>query len=336
MKMKRREALGIFGLLGGALSLGVLGGWGGVGHAAITKTAIDLLPDDAPPWLREASTMEQIAYQSNEPDRWRGTPRDALRHENSPDHYIDVELLVPMGMTLRTAPPMRYDFVMAIGRMERPVASAEGEEREDLTPERIGLLPWAIAEHHAKLVSSMRTLRILEAIEDPARAHEMDAARANVIREMGQLSHFVADGAQPLHTTIHHHGWVGPNPEGYTTDYGIHSEIDTGVVERHALDHEGLTRYAGALRAIGASEADKREATLALIERSHAQLKPLYRMERAGLLREREGKAFIAGRMADAAATLAGLYDAAWRAAAPTPESIESFLTYNPSPPLAE
>ena len=42
---------------------------------------------------------------------------------------------------------------------------------------------------------------------------------------VGWLGHYTADGAQPLHDTIHHDGWQGPNPHGYTTDPAIHGRF---------------------------------------------------------------------------------------------------------------
>jgi hypothetical protein len=323
-------------LAGAVLALALLGGWGGDGHRAITQVAIDLLPEGTPAWLRDESVIEQIAYQSQEPDRWRGTDRDALRHENNPDHYFDVELIEPLGLKMETLPEGRYDFVMLLGQALPAEISEEAPGEDDLTPERVGMAPWAVAEHHAKLVSSFSTLRMLEALDDPARAQQMEAARANVIRTMGQLSHFVADLAQPLHTTVHHHGWEGENPLGYTTDRGIHSMIDSGVVEMHGLDHGALLALKPSMRRIGVREEDAWKAMIAHIERSHTLVEPLYVLEKTGHLEGEAGRGFIAERMNDGASTLAGLYYAAWLAARPTPESIESFERYNPVPASAE
>ena len=57
-------------------------------------------------------------------------------------------------------------------------------------------------------------------------------ARANIIYIMGVMGHYVGDASQPLHTTIHHHGWVGPNPNGYTTNRTFHSWIDGGYFRK--------------------------------------------------------------------------------------------------------
>ena len=46
----------------------------------------------------------------------------------------------------------------------------------------------------------------------------------------GWLGHYVADGSQPLHTTIQYNGWTGPNPNGYTTEHKIHSQFESAFV----------------------------------------------------------------------------------------------------------
>ena len=58
------------------------------------------------------------------------------------------------------------------------------------------------------------------------RAHQpTQAVQQAIIFYAGWLGHYVADGSQPLHTTIQYNGWVGPNPNGYTTQHGIHCAV---------------------------------------------------------------------------------------------------------------
>ena len=297
-------------------------GWAAPGHRVITRTAVGLASEDLPAWLLEEKTLARIAYQSNEPDRWRGIDSDALNDENNGDHYIDVERLEEHGLTLETLPPLRYGFVAALAR----TGEVPSDEREFDSGD-VGFLPYAISEHYAKLVSSFNTLRVIESLGEPAREAQAEAARENVVREMGQLSHFVGDASQPLHTTIHHHGWVGENPEGFTTEGGIHSYIDSGVVSLHGLSVETLSGSAGKAREIEPGGAFA--AGVALIGRSFAAVKPLYTLERDGDMEGVAGRAFIAGRLADAAEVLAGLYKAAWAESEPTAEQIKAYVRYN-------
>jgi len=57
---------------------------------------------------------------------------------------------------------------------------------------------------------------------------------------MGVMGHFVGDGAQPLHTTIPHNGWVGANPKGYTTARTFHAWIDGGFIRTAGLKLDDL------------------------------------------------------------------------------------------------
>lgn len=300
--------------------------WSGAGHRTMTELAIDLLPAEAPAWIRTSEVRTQAAYQSNEPDRWRGTRIDVLTNENGPDHFLDVELLAKSGHTLKSMPKMRYEFVAQVAR----ATPAETEVKRGVakfTKDEVGYLPYAIVEHQAKLVSSFNTLRILETSGGSGREAELAAARANAIHEMGQLSHFVSDAAQPLHSTIHHHGWVGENKDGFTTDKGFHSYIDGDVVKLHVLDLAGVAAEGKAMRVM--TQDQVWDEAIALIERSFAAVRPLYELQKSGELQKEPGKLFIRERMADGASVLSGMYWAAWVASTPTDAQSKDFIKYD-------
>jgi len=297
-------------------------GWAAPGHRVITRTAVGLASEDLPAWVLDNDTMARIAFQANEPDRWRGIGSATLNDENNGDHYIDVEQLGTHGLTLETLPALRYEYVAALARTGEVPSDASEFKSGD-----VGFLPYAISEHYAKLVSSFNTERIIESLEDPARAQQLEAERANVVREMGQLSHFVGDASQPLHTTIHHHGWVGDNPEGFTTEGGFHAYIDSDVVALHRLNVEALSHWVGEAQEVKPGGAFA--AGVALIARSHAAVKTLYTLERDGELDGEVGRAFIAAQLGDGGEVLAGLYRAAWAESKPTAEQVEAFEKYN-------
>ncbi|MBL9118575.1 MAG: hypothetical protein JNL80_01525, partial [Phycisphaerae bacterium] len=266
--------------------------WDAPGHRAVSVVAVDQLSERvATSWLGDHEVRSAVAFQSNEPDRYRGTPSAVLNHENGPDHYIDLELLAKHDLTLRSLPRLRYEFVAQLARtssMPKPESGPDGKPARRGVDHRtftddVGFVPYAIVEHHAKLVSSFTTLRILEGLNDPQRAIQLAAARANVLHEMGQLSHFVADAAQPLHTTIHHHGWVGANPDSFTTDRGFHAYIDGEIVAFHGITEAEIAEAAKERLAI--TDASLWDEVLALIERSHAAVRPLYTMHKDGSLR---------------------------------------------------
>lgn len=327
------------GLAGGLAACGAAWGWDAPGHRAVTWLALDGLPADAPAFLREPDVRHAVAWQAAEPDRWRGTrpPRapGQLASNANPDHFIDIEDLGAFGMTLETIPPLRSRYLrdMAIARHKEPAGPGGAFEpynaaRDPLAQQEWpGFGPHAVMEHYARLISSFRTLRILEKLNDPARGPQVVMARANIQTTMGVLSHYVGDLAQPLHTTKHYNGWKGENPQGYTTRNTIHAYIDGGVVRHHGLNYATLKPTQA--YTVQVTPADPWLEVLAFIRRSHAEVEAVYAMEKSGELQEEAGRALITARLNDAAAMLAALYGAAWEASAPAERDVTDFLRYD-------
>lgn len=318
-------------LFAAALSAVAAHGWGSHGHRTITYLALDGLPPQAPVWLRDAETRHRVAFQSNEVDRWRGWDAAVLGHENKPEHYLDVELLEQFGLTLNTVPPLRMEYLraMAVAKHEHPdrvdpYDAAKDPERSHEWP---GFALHAAMEHYVKLQACFNQVQILEQLNEPRREFQLRQVRENAIYHMGMLSHFVGDIAQPLHTTRHHHGWVGDNPAGYTTDSRFHSYIDSGVLQRHDLTYDNLrplVRYETRVNA-----ADPWDDLVAYLRRSFELVEPLYRLERDGQLDGPPGREFIAGRLVDAAAMLSALYWSAYESSRPTAEQVASWVRYD-------
>lgn len=315
--------------------------WDAHGHRTVTLLAIDALEtslDSAGEksklaWLLTPESRAQAAYQSGEPDRYRAIRAPQLKHENDPEHYIDLEDLEPFGLTFRTIPPLRYEYVRAlvIAKHVHPENMRPYNEKTDFarTTEFPGYLPYSISEHYWKLVSSFRQIRVLDKLNDPARAQQLAAARANVIFEMGQLSHVVGDGAQPLHTTRHHHGWAktDPNPDEFTTSNGFHAYIDTTILAIHSFKYDTLKGACTSPRTVNASEPWT--DVLDYIERTFAKVRPLYVLQKSGDLEKDPGKAFIKDCLCDGASTLGAFYAAAWKASEMSDKDAPDFIKYD-------
>lgn len=317
--------------------------WDAHGHKTITLLAIDQFEAKASSGDREAmlafvfapSGRAQAGYQAGEPDRYRAIRYGPLKHENDPDHYIDIEDLAQFGLTLSTIPPLRYEYLrdMAVAKHEHPENVKPYNPKTDTarTQEWPGFLPYAIEEHYGKLISSFRQIRVLGALNDPARADQLAAARANVIYEMGYLAHVVGDAAQPLHTTAHHHGWVGDNPSGFTTNRGVHAYIDTTVLGIHNLGYDTLKGKCTITRTV--DKNDPWPQILEHIQRSFDQVRPLYTLQKSGDLDREPGRAFITERLCDGAGMLSALYAAAWEASAGTDKDVKDFIIYDQASP---
>lgn len=306
-------------------------GWDAIGHRTVTLMALDSLGEGTPSFLKDEQTRARIASQSCEPDRWRGTQSLWLTHINNPDHYIDLEQLADYSLSMDGLPRLRNDYIaeIAISREAAPEKYEPIDEKKDPSHSKFtpGFLPYSILENFAKVQASFKSLRIMEALKDPARAQQVEQERANVLYNMGVLSHFVADAAQPLHTTIHHHGWVGDNPSEFTRRYSFHAEIDGAVISTHGLNYPAMSHSRRAVEKI--EPGAEFEAVKAYIEKSFAHVTPLYTLDKEGRLLKDEGKAFITDRLADAASMLAGLYDLAWRLSEPTEQDIANFVKFD-------
>ena len=313
--------------------------WDAPGHRAITRVGIerfkDKVPDTGAAWISEEDWSVQIADLATLPDRWRNLKSPFLAHLNNPDHYLDVEDLTDIGLSLQTIAPLRHEFAaqLRLARDSHPGAGRQPNPKFDFakTDAYPGFLAQAMCENYAKLQSSFKTLRVLEKINDPARRNEVQAMRMAIALSMGSLSHFVGDCAQPLHTTRHHHGWIGDNPGGYTTKREIHAQIDGDTLSKHGLGESTIRASLKASPPVNdrPDPVNPWPSVISHIERSHAEVEPLYKLEKSGALWAAPGAAFISERLADAAGFLGDLYIAAWESAAPTEDDVEIFIKYD-------
>ncbi len=303
--------------------------WDYEGHRVVNQLAIASLPTNFPAFVREPASAERIAFLGGEMDRWRNTPDLPLKHYSFPDHYIDIEELADYGLKPELLPVFRYDFVaqIALIRKAHPDKFPEpgASSNQDHTRSLVGLLPWGIAESVGKLKSGFSCLK---AFEEAGTPEEIANAQANIIYIMGVMGHLVGDASQPLHTTIHHHGWVGDNPQHYSTNRGFHSWIDGGYLTKTggANLNEMKSRLRPAqLVAINSRPAKAEEmfqaAMLFLIEQNK-QVEPLYQLDKDGRLsgegeKGLEGKAFLEGQLLKSGQLLGDFWYSAWQQAPP-------------------
>lgn len=259
--------------------------WDYEGHRAINVLALAALPKDFPAFALTPAARERIAFLAGEPDRWRNTPDTELQHVNGPNHYLDLEQLADYGLTPESLPPLRYDFaaMLARARAAHPekFAPIDAEKDKDHTRELVGFLPWQIAEDCAKLKSEFSYLKTFQA--HGGTPEEIANAEANIVYTMGVMGHYVGDSSQPLHTTKHHHGWVGDNPHGYPTNSTFHAWIDGGYFRRlGGLNVSALTSQIHPAQHIGEPGEVNGvfRATVAFIAAQNKQVEPLYQIEK--------------------------------------------------------
>ena len=278
--------------------------WGNEGHIYINRVAAQRIPASMPLFLRRA--VVEIAYLGPEPDRWRSPTEFALKNSQEPDHFIDLERV----SWLDPLPAGRYEFYRKL--YEKRAATTE--HPDDYLPERVGLQPYITMEVYGRLKAAFREYRVLRAAHKPT-----DAVQQAIILYAGWLGHYAADAAQPLHTTIQYNGWVGPNPNGYTTEHHIHGQFESDYVRANiaAKDFVPLVKAPERLN-------DPFADYIAYLKNSNSLVERVYQLEKAGGFTGKgspEALDFTTHRLAAGAQMLLDLWYTAWtESAAPVPE----------------
>lgn len=326
-----KSHLFVWAVAGLTLAVAPAQAWDYAGHRLVNEVALAALPPEFPSFVREPRNAERIAFLAGEPDRWRNTADLPVKQANGLDHYLDVEQLAAAGLDAATVTSFRYDFAVqfAAGRAAHAdrFPGIDWSKNTDHSREWPGFAPWAVAENYGKLKSAFSYLKAFEEAGTPG---EIADAKENILYVMGVMGHYVGDLAQPLHTTDRHNGWTGDNPHGYTTWSGLHAWIDGGFLAKAGVGFDELRPLVTPARAIAlAPRPDGRDplfvAVMAYLLDQHAQVEPLYQLEKAGKFGHDdqpvtpEGRAFIDGQLVRGGEMLAAVWVTAWRNAGPDP-----------------
>lgn len=271
--------------------------WGPNGHRTVTHVAVNSLPSTPElAFIRRNGAV--LAFLSQEPDRWRDRDQSALRPANFPDHFIEFESL----SFLSAFPPDRYQFARALSARRRELGqSGQSSQARELFPERVGLQPYVTAEIYGRLKIAWRQHRSAKASGRP-----LGPIEQAILFYMGWLSHYVADGSQPLHTTRHFNGWEGGNPNGYSTGPGVHAKVEDAFLNRsgQATALRKQTVRARILR-------DPFSDYLAYLRGSFSLVPRLYELEKSGAFNgggTPAARQFLSERMLAGAEMLASLW----------------------------
>jgi len=268
--------------------------WGYAGHEMAARAAVGILPEAMPAFFRDAT--DHLAYLAPEPDRWRVRSRPAMDQAWSYDHYIDFEN-VPSG-ALDAADRFTFLRRLYAAGVERPEAE-------------VGFLPYRIVELYERLVTEWRLWH-----EAPPRSDRRRWVEHRILNDAGLLAHYVTDGSQPHHTTIHFDGWARgtPNPERFTTDRGFHSRFERYFVEAHVEEADLRRRMPVAPRDL---QGPIRDTVVQYLRTTFATVPELYRIDRDAGFDPRgpaseQARDFAVDRLAAGSEMLAALWQAAW------------------------
>jgi hypothetical protein len=310
------KALRILLICGVALASG---GWGVRGHQSANRAAVRTLPADGPLFLKDYE--DWIAKTGPVPDSWRGAGEPYSKIFEDPNHGWFKEQFAFMT----TIPRARYEFVVRLYDEFLKIRDKD-PDRAALTNVRwTGTMPYAAMENYDRMKSAMRLYR--RAAADSSAESQKDAKymAQDIAFYMGWLGHYTADGAQPLHDTIHHDGWLGPNPKQYTTDPRIHGRFETAFVDLIQLADADLIPLMEKPKLLN----DPFAAILAHLDNASTHVEEVYILDKAGAFADKssEPAARLARtQLAKAAALLRDLTCTAWAESAKplTPGAVDA------------
>lgn len=248
-----------------------------------------------PLFLRLA--VAEIGYLGPEPDRWRDPAEWALKAAQEPDHFIKLERV----SWLDPLPRDRYEFYRKLCEKR----SVTVDHPDDYLPENVGLQPYIVAEVYGRLKAAFREYRKRRAQHEPTAS-----VQQAIIFYAGWLGHYVADGSQPLHTTIQSDGWTGPDPNGYTTKHGIRALFEGTYVTVNIKTAD----FAAQVHAPGKME-DPFVDCLDYLKHSHQLVEKIYIVEKDVSFTgkgSRQAFEFTTERLAAGSQMLLNLWYTAW------------------------
>ena len=270
----------------------------------INRLAGAALPADVPEFLRSKEALDALEYYGPEPDRWKSPGEPELNAVQSPDHFMDMEYADLVG----ELPRRRYDFVRALAFAQKAHPDLP------LSPEKVGMQPYQTVEVWERLKSAMRDYRRLKADHKETKPSECE-----IVFLAGWLGHYVADGSQPLHTTIQYNGWTGVNAKAYTTEHRIHALFESTYVSANIKLAEVAPLVAEKPVVIGDVFTDY----MAYLRHTNTLVERTYELEKAGAFAgpgTPEGKTFTEERLAAGATELRDMIYSAWvKSAEPLP-----------------
>lgn len=281
--------------------------WGVRGHTAANRAAVDALPADGPVFLREF--RDWIGATGPLPDSWRGISEPYSKIFEDPNHGWFKEQFAFM----LDIPRNRYEFVIRLYDEYRRLSPSD-RERAKLTNVRwTGTMPYAAIENYDRMKSAMRAWRAA-----PEGSMERRYLAQDIAFYLGWLGHYTADGAQPLHDTIHHDGWQGPNPKNYTRDPRIHGRFESQFVDLMQLTEADLAPSVTSPKLLD----DPFASIVAHLDDAYTHVEEVYQMDQRGAFAQKddaEARALVVRQLGRAASLLRDLAYTAWMESAKPP-----------------
>lgn len=319
-----------------------LSAWGVRGHTIANLAAVAGIPEDGPAFLKLQKGY--IGHLGTIPDTWRSPSDLFLRISEDANHSWYTE-----GFDFIPDPPRsRTEFILRVYDEYLRVHAKDPDRAKLLNIRYTGLQAYSMMEGYERMKAGMRVYRSISASEGP-NLGSMFAAISPLYRDasqvkqmlandiafyMGWVGHYVADAAQPLHNSIHHDGWSGANPKGYTRDPEIHGRFESQYLDLIGIIEEDVTKCVSQKpRVLG----DVWKAVLDHSLQARESTEDIYRLDLRGAFAKKddaEAKELVCKRLASGAAFLRDLAYTAWvESAKPLPRLKPIDQPQNPDNP---
>lgn len=190
-------------------------GWGLKGHETINGAAVHFMTEQSHPFGSFLSANEQVLkHLGQTPDReWhRADKRETMLHFFEVDAFIRPESESGSADVAIVSLPTG-DYRAVQGQYGALLLSSSetlaGFNRTSNAPESYGTAPWRVLQLYDEGVAALRA---------------RDLPKALLC--LGTLGHYLADLAQPLHTTLHYDGEYHP-----LAARGVHDAIESEAFE---------------------------------------------------------------------------------------------------------
>ena len=283
--------------------------WGAKGHRIIGVLAARNFPSNIPEFLRTPEAIAGLGELAREPDRSRssGNPHD---QDRDPAHFVDVsdDGTILGGPALVQLPANREDYDTAL--------RAHGSDQY-----KAGWLPYSIMDGWQQLVKDFALWRADVAGEkfahDPADrdwfAFDRRLRELITLRDLGEWSHFVGDGSQPLHATVHFNGWGNfPNPQSFTLATNFHARFETDFINANISEDD----VAPLATPPNECHCSIQQRTADYLARTKTYVEETYRLDQNHEFDNATpaAKRFTAARLAEAVSMLRDMVTDAWEA----------------------
>jgi hypothetical protein len=299
-----------------------LAAWGVRGHTIANLAAVESIPVRGPVFLKPLKAY--IGHLGVIPDTWRSVSEPFLRISEDSNHSWYTEGFGFMG----EPPRSRTEFILRVYDEYLRVSRFDGSRAKLLNIRYTGLQAYSIMEGYERMKAGMRLYRSVS--EDHGQFANIAKTYANispVFQDAGQVKqmlsndiafymgwtgHYAADAAMPLHNSIHHDGWSGDNPKGYTRDPEIHGRFESEYVDLIGASEAEVLKY---VPQEASYLEDPWRAILQYSLDSRKFVESVYRLDLRGAFKnkdDREARELVYSRVAAGAAFLRDLAYTAW------------------------